>query len=96
MSETKCIKVNFKGAVQGVGFRFTVQRLASNYNIGGFVRNEPDGSVLVVAEGEESVINSFIADIESSSIGGYISSKSVEEEPATGRYSGGFEIKYWH
>ena len=37
-----------KGRVQGVGFRFHVIRLASGYDVTGFVRNQPDGSVEVV------------------------------------------------
>jgi len=37
--------VIFKGRVQGVGFRFLVQRFANNMNLDGFVRNKADGSV---------------------------------------------------
>ncbi|MEZ0290088.1 MAG: acylphosphatase [Sulfolobales archaeon] len=41
------------GEVQGVGFRSWTVRRARRLNLKGFVRNEPDGSVLIVAEGEE-------------------------------------------
>ncbi len=49
------------GIVQGVGYRFFVERLASNLNITGYVRNLPSGAVEVVAEGEKSKLLELIA-----------------------------------
>lgn len=40
-----------RGDVQGVGFRYFVQRRAEEMGLAGWVRNRPDGSVEVVAEG---------------------------------------------
>ncbi len=45
------------GIVQGVGFRYFVYRKASLLNLKGFTKNLYDGSVLVVAEGEEEKLN---------------------------------------
>jgi len=39
------------GLVQGVGYRYFVYRQAVRMGLRGFVRNQPDGSVEVVAEG---------------------------------------------
>ena len=39
------------GRVQGVGFRYTTERRARALELTGYVRNEADGTVLVVAEG---------------------------------------------
>ena len=40
-----------RGVVQGVGFRWFVRRHADRLALAGWVANEPDGSVRVVAEG---------------------------------------------
>lgn len=53
----------FSGRVQGVGFRFTTQRLAENFEVTGFVQNLHDGRVLMVAEGAGSEIDGLISSI---------------------------------
>ena len=45
-----------KGLVQGVGFRFFVEDRAYELGLTGYVRNLPDGTVEVVAEGEEEAL----------------------------------------
>lgn len=40
------------GRVQGVGFRYFVQETAEALGLAGFVRNEWDGTVTGIAEGE--------------------------------------------
>ena len=48
------------GRVQGVGFRYYTQRKANELQIKGFVRNRPDGSVYIEAEGETELLEQFI------------------------------------
>jgi len=48
------------GRVQGVGFRYSARIAARNYGIKGYVRNMPDGSVYIEAEGQEKNISEFI------------------------------------
>ena len=53
----------FAGAVQGVGFRYTTERIARKFPVTGFVRNLPSGQVEVVTEGEEKPVGEFLAEI---------------------------------
>jgi acylphosphatase len=48
-----------RGRVQGVGYRYFVMREAGALGVSGFARNLPDGSVEVVAEGADEVLQSF-------------------------------------
>jgi len=48
------------GRVQGVGFRYSARLAARNYGIKGYVRNMPDGSVYLEAEGLENNVAGFI------------------------------------
>jgi len=45
--------VLFSGRVQGVGFRYTVESLARNHAVTGYVRNLADGRVELVMEGPD-------------------------------------------
>ncbi|TMG57453.1 MAG: acylphosphatase, partial [Chloroflexi bacterium] len=45
-----------RGDVQGVGFRYYVQRKARQLGLPGWVRNNDDGSVELVAEGERDAL----------------------------------------
>lgn len=49
----KTLEVKIYGRVQGVAFRYSAIRFAREISISGFVKNCPDGSVLVVATGNE-------------------------------------------
>ncbi len=58
---TKNARIRVSGRVQGVGFRAATKRTALALEISGTVQNEADGTVLIVAEGEESKLKEFIA-----------------------------------
>ena len=53
--------VIFKGSVQGVGFRCTACHMARENGLAGWVKNCPDGSVHLLAEGEETRVGDLIA-----------------------------------
>lgn len=55
------LRITVFGQVQGVFFRHTAKTTADRLGIVGFVRNEPDGSVLVEAEGEPAAMAEFVA-----------------------------------
>jgi hydrogenase maturation protein HypF len=51
-----------RGIVQGVGFRPFVHRLAAQFGLSGFVKNQ-NGSVLIEAEGAEESLDRFLAEL---------------------------------
>lgn len=55
----KNYKLRVRGKVQGVWYRASTKRKADELGLCGFVRNEPDGSVYVEAEGEESLLQAL-------------------------------------
>ena len=84
---------SFEGRVQGVGFRFTTVEIARGYNVTGFVQNMPDGTVRLVVEGDQSVIQEFVAAIRSSHIFNYVTRESVDWQKPLGDMKS-FEIRY--
>ena len=56
-------RVHYTGRVQGVGFRFTCHRIAQGYDVGGYVRNLPDGRVEVVVEGGTAALDAFLQSV---------------------------------
>jgi len=58
MKKRVCIIVS--GLVQGVGFRMFIERGARELGLSGWVRNRPDGTVEIDAEGREETIVELI------------------------------------
>jgi acylphosphatase len=85
-------EVCYRGYVQGVGFRYTVQRIARGYEVEGFVRNLPDGRVELVAEGTAQTLDRFLGQV-AESMSQYIHHSDAERCPPTGEYSG-FDIHF--
>jgi acylphosphatase len=56
----KQVHLYVRGRVQGVYFRASAQREAKRLGLTGWVKNRPDGSVEVLAEGEEEEVKEFI------------------------------------
>jgi acylphosphatase len=83
----------FAGRVQGVGFRYTARNLALNFDIGGFVRNLPDGRVELVVEGCDAEIGSYLEAL-NAKMSGFIRKADAVNEPATGEFQHSFQITY--
>ena len=49
-----------RGDVQGVGYRYFVTGCARAAGVTGYVRNQPDDSVMMVAEGERAALDAFV------------------------------------
>ncbi len=78
-------RIIFTGRVQGVGFRFTAHRAASRRQLTGFVRNVPDGTVEMLAQGRSEDIDDCIQDIKEY-FTGYLRETRIEEIPPDPRY----------
>jgi acylphosphatase len=57
----KRIQIRINGRVQGVYYRKSAQQKARELSLKGFVRNEPDGSVYIEAEGDEEKLKKLVA-----------------------------------
>ena len=53
-------RVTVSGRVQGVFFRETVRRRAESARLAGWVRNNPDGSVEAVFEGQQKAVERLV------------------------------------
>lgn len=52
-----CKRCRVKGRVQGVFYRASTQQQAKKYNLTGYARNLPDGSVEVLACGDAQAVD---------------------------------------
>lgn len=84
--------VRYEGHVQGVGFRFNVIKQSAGLKVNGFVRNEPDGSVLMDVEGSLGDLENLLARVEAV-MNENIEATDVTELPLAGQ-SGGFNIQH--
>jgi acylphosphatase len=60
------------GRVQGVGFRYFTQRVASQHGIAGWVRNTPDGRVEINAGGDVEAMRQFEREISTGPAGAHV------------------------
>ena len=60
-SMKKLVKITVTGRVQGVWYRASTERKAQELGLTGFVRNQPDGSVYIEAEGDEPALDALVA-----------------------------------
>lgn len=82
----------FTGTVQGVGFRYTAERIAQLSGVRGWVRNLRNGGVEIVAEAPQEILAQFMDQLKDR-FAGYIKSVDVTGEPATGEFRD-FSITY--
>ena len=84
--------ITFTGRVQGVFFRATTCEVAEGFAVTGWVRNERDGSVRCVVEGERDELDAFVKAVQKAK-SGYIEDTLVTPEPAEGGFER-FETRY--
>ncbi len=79
--ETIWKKWNVRGIVQGVGFRYFVKNTARALGVRGYVKNEPDGSVTIVAGGNSEQIKELFRRFMEGNGYSYISDYDEEDLP---------------
>lgn len=77
-----------RGFVQGVGFRWFVEREAARLGLEGWVSNQADGSVEVVAEGDEASLAQLTSVLWEGPAGSSVSDIGLRHEPARGNIVG--------
>ncbi len=93
MGQAKAFKAHIQGMVQGVGFRYSTQRLAVQLGLSGYVRNLRDGSVEVVAEGDPQPLERLRAWLRKGPPGALVRQARFQEIQAEGAYRR-FSIEY--
>lgn len=76
------LQVIYRGRVQGVGFRFTMRQIASGYEVTGWVKNLPDGTVeMQVMATDADELEGFLGAVMESNLGSLIKEHEVREIP---------------
>ena len=91
MKEIIRAHLNFKGYVQGVGFRYTAYHTATMYGLTGWVKNECNGSVTVEVQGDSDTIELFIEKVKS---GRYIDVLDMTKATIPLEDESTFQIRY--
>lgn len=82
-----------QGRVQGVGFRYFVIQRAVQLGLRGYVRNESDGSVEVVAQGPRTALERLVTHLWQGPAGAYVRDvQTAWSKPA--EYLSGFHIRW--
>jgi acylphosphatase len=79
------IHATFIGTVQGIGFRFTAERIAQESGVSGWVRNLRNGSVEIIAEAPKEVLVQYLERLKDR-FAGSVNSVDVIWEPASGEF----------
>jgi acylphosphatase len=86
------LEATVHGGVQGVGFRWFVRRLAVQLGVTGWVANQPDGSVQVIAEGPRDALDQLLGQLHTGPSGAVVGWVDDHWLPASGSFSG-FDIR---
>ncbi|MGB0767039.1 MAG: acylphosphatase [Phycisphaeraceae bacterium] len=72
--------VHYSGRVQGVGFRYTTANLAKRFDVAGYVRNLPDGQVLLDVQGSPDQVQGLLDAIDGAMVDN-IKTTDVSDRP---------------
>jgi acylphosphatase len=89
-TDARTVRVRIQGLVQGVGYRYWTERVASEAGLSGWVRNRRDGSVEAVFSGPSDDVAEMIERCRSGPSAARVASVAVNEEAAVPKP--GFEV----
>lgn len=89
----KRIECVVEGRVQGVGYRASVARSASELPITGWIKNQLDDTVKCVAEGDEAVLRTLINILYDGSAVSHVDKIHIDWLEPTGELTS-FQIRY--
>ncbi len=89
----KQVHLIISGMVQGVLFRASAQNTARKLNVSGFVKNLSDGSVELIAQGEEAMLNRLIEWSRKGPLGARVENVEITWQTAEPQFKG-FNIRY--
>ncbi len=92
-TSTTRVSATVTGLVQGVSFRWFVQRRAAELGLAGYVRNNPDGSVSFVAEGPHDALERLLDAARSGPSEAVVENVEAHWEQPTGEFHR-FEIRF--
>ena len=81
-----CVHVVVHGIVQGVNFRYATRRTAHSLLVMGWVRNRPDGTVEVLAEGPRPQLERLVGFLRRGPSSARVESLDLEWRQATGAF----------
>jgi len=87
------VHIVIHGNVQGVFFRSNAKKIADSLGLKGYVKNMPDGTVEVVAEGPEDKLKELIGFCKKGPEAAEVSKIDVKFEKASNEFDG-FEVRY--
>jgi acylphosphatase len=86
-------RLTILGRVQGVWYRGSMQEEARRRHVAGWVRNEPDGSVVAEVEGEPAAVDALVAWARVGPRGARVRDVRVDWMAPTGAEQGDFAIR---
>jgi acylphosphatase len=91
--ENKAFRATIHGRVQGVGFRYSTIAKARKLGVTGYVRNTPDGSVEVIAEGDSVQCANLLEWLKEGPPGAIVRNVDFFYTDYTGSYDG-FDVEF--
>ena len=89
---TRAVEVEVSGEVQGVSFRAYAAQQAVRLELVGWIRNEPDGSVLAHYEGDDEAVEEMVKWCRAGSPSADVHRVEVRDVESTNDSS--FEVRY--